>query len=75
MARRRGRPTYGRRFVGNVARRKVHDLDREDTKANGCQVNEIIRAGHAGTFRPDSLSQAHDEGYDNCAKCIGGARR
>ena len=27
------------------------------------------------TFTPDTLGQAHSEGYDNCAYCLGGSRR
>ncbi len=75
MARRQGPPTYGKRFVGNTNKREVHDLDNEQTGANECQIDEIISAGHAVTFSPDSLAQAHSEGYDNGAHCIGGSRR
>ena len=39
------------------------------------QIDEIIRAGHAKAFNPDTLTQAHSEDYDNCAYCIGGSRR
>jgi hypothetical protein len=75
MARRPGYPTYGKRFVGNTEKKEVHDLDNEKTGANQCQIDEIIKAGHARTFNPDTLSQAHTEGYDNCAYCIGGSNR
>ena len=75
MARRPGPPTYGKRFVGNTANMEVHDLDKEDTRPSGCQIDEIIKAGHAHTFNPDSLSEAHRLGYDNCAKCIGQSHR
>ncbi len=75
MARRQGTPTYGKRFVGNTNKLEVHDLDNEQTGANECQIDEIISAGHAVTFAPDSLAQAHSEGYDNGAYCIGGSRR
>jgi hypothetical protein len=65
------------RFLGNSSssKKEVHDLDQEDTNANGCQIDEIIRAGNSVTFTPDTLAQAHIEGYDNCAKCLGGSRR
>jgi len=36
-----------KRFVGNTDKKEVHDLDNEKTGANECQINEIIRAGHA----------------------------
>lgn len=73
--RRQGYPTRGRRFVGNTDKKEVHDLDNEQTSPNECQINEIIGAGHARTFNPDTLEQAHRDGYDNCAYCLGGSRR
>ena len=63
----------GERYLGNVAKDEVHDLDQEDTKANGCQIDEIIRAGNDRPFT--SLAAAHAAGYDNCAKCLGGSTR
>ena len=75
MSRRFGSPLFGNRYCGNRHKKEVHDLDREDTFLSGCQIDEIIRAGNAKAFSPDSLAQAHSEGYDNCAKCIGGSRR
>jgi hypothetical protein len=69
-------PIYGKRYVGNTTSKKeVHDLDNEKYGANECQIDEIIKAGHARTFDPDTLDQAHKEGYDNCAYCIGGSKR
>lgn len=67
----------GKRFLGNNSSSKmeVHDLTKEDTALNGCQIDEFLRAGHGEGFTPDTLDQAHGEGYDNCAKCIGGSRR
>jgi len=75
MARRQGPPTYGKRYVGNTVKKEVHDLDNEQTGANECQIDEIIAAGHARTFTPDKLEQAHKEGYDNGAYCIGRSTR
>lgn len=75
MLRRNGYPLYGNRYCGNKNKMEVHDLDNEDKSASGCQIDEIIRAGNARTFSPDTLIQARSEGYDNCAKCIGGSRR
>ncbi len=76
MARRQGPPTHGNRFVGNTTKKKeVHDLDNEQTGANECQIDEIIAAGHARTFSPDTLVQAESETYDNCAYCIGRSKR
>lgn len=51
---------------------EVHDLDKEDTSPNGCQIDEI---SNVKTFTPDTLEQAHSEKFDNCDKCIGGSRR
>ena len=75
MARRPGSPLYGNEYCGNTNTMEVHDLDNEDTSPSGCQIDEIIAAEHARTFDPDTLEQAHMEGYDNCAYCIGGSRR
>jgi len=68
--RRKGNPAFGRRFLGNVNKKEVHDLDNEKTGAHECQINEIIKAKHARTFSPDSLEQANREGYDYCAYCL-----
>ena len=75
MARRYGPPLYGNRYCGNTNKMEFHDLDNEDTKPSGCQIDEIIAAGHAKAFDPDTLEQAHSEGYDNCAYCIGASTR
>ena len=75
MARRQGPPTNGKRYVGNVNKMEVHDLDNEQTAANQCQIDEIIAAGHAVTFDPDTLGQARRQGYDNCIHCIGESLR
>ena len=63
------------RYLGNKNTKEVHDLDNEDTSPSGCQIDEIIRAGHAVSFNPDTLEEAHRQGYDNCAKCLPGSRR
>ncbi len=54
----------GDRYLGNTNKREVHDLIHED-------ASPIIAAGHALGFNPDTLDQAHVEGYDNCRYCIG----
>ena len=75
--RRDGPPTYGHRFIGNMdsSKKEVHDLDNEKTGLNQCQIEETIRARHVRVFIPDTLEQAHEEGYENCAYCIGGSTR
>ena len=65
----------GKRFLGNKNKREVHDLTNEDRKPNGCQIDEFLRAGNGVYFVPDTLQQAQSEGYDNCAKCLGGSTR
>lgn len=64
-----------KRFLGNKNKMEVHDLTKEDKNSNGCQIDEFLRVGHGVGFTPDSLDQAHRDGYDNCAKCIGGSTR
>lgn len=58
------------RFLGNssASKMEVHDLHNE---IKNCQIDEILKANHAVEFDPDTLDQAHKEGYDNCAYCIG----
>lgn len=65
------RPT-NKRFLGNTNKREVHDLRNETVQ---CQISEIIAAGHAVTFIPDTQAQANGEGYDNGAYCIGNSKR
>lgn len=57
------------RYVGNKNTKEVHDTNNEQTN---CQLSEIKERK---TFSPDTLMQAHNEGYDNCAYCIGGSTR
>lgn len=71
MARRHGPPLYGSRYCGGTHTMEVHDLDNEDTGENGCQIDEIIAAGHVKAFNPDMLQQANYEGFKSCAKCLG----
>lgn len=65
------RPT-NKRYLGNSSKKEVHDLTNEKPQ---CQINEIIAAGNAVVFTPDTLDQAHREGYDNGYYCIGGSTR
>ena len=70
MGRRYGPPLNGAKYCANRNEMEVHDLDNEKVQ---CQIDEIIKAGHAVPF--DSLDAAHRAGYDNCAYCIGGSTR
>jgi hypothetical protein len=58
----------GEQYLGNTSTTEVHDLDNEDTSPNGCQIDEIIAAGHDRPF--DSLDTAHGAGHNDCAKCL-----
>lgn len=58
-------------YLGNKNTTEVHNLNNQQTN---CQINEI-KSEHKKYFAPDTLSQAHSEGYDNCAYCIGGSTR
>jgi len=64
----------GRNYLGNSSpsKKEVHHLNNEKTN---CQVDKILRAGHAVGFSPDTLEKAHSDGYDNCAYCIGESTR
>jgi len=67
------RPT-DKRYLGNsrTDHMEVHDLHNEQPQ---CQIDEIIEAGNAVVFSPDTLEQAHKEEYDNGAYCLGGSQR
>jgi len=67
------RPT-NKKYLGNSDpyHMEVHDLLNEKPQ---CQIDEIIRSGNAVIFNPDTLEQVHNEGYDNCAYCIGDSMR
>lgn len=76
MARRNYPPFNGKRYIGNnspnIKNREVHDLDNEDTRPNGCQIDEIKAVV---TFNPDTLEEARSRGYDPCDKCLEGSTR
>lgn len=61
-----------KQYLGNTNTTEVHDLNNEKTN---CQINEIIAAGHAVTFTPDTLAQAKAESFDPCANCLTGSTR
>lgn len=72
MVRRHEGHMHGERYLANAHPRnlEVHDLDAETTH---CQIDRIIAAGHDRPY--GSLQAAHEDGYDNCAWCIGGSTR
>jgi hypothetical protein len=73
MARRYTGRMSGERYLGNVNKMEVHDLDNEKTGANQCQIDEIIRAGNDRPF--NSLASARAAGHDNCRWCLGSSTR
>jgi hypothetical protein len=75
MVRRKFPPFTNKKFLGNSNTMEVHDLDNEDTRPNGCQIDEIIRAGHAVVFNLDTLQGVRKQGYDKGNYCLGGSRR
>lgn len=60
----------GEKYLGNVNKMEVHDLDQETST---CQIDEIIRAGHEKPYH--TLDAARRDGYDNCHYCLGGSKR
>ncbi len=63
-----------KRYLGNHSplKMEVHDLKNETTN---CQITEILETKNAVVFDPDTLAQAHSDGYDNCAYCIAESTR
>lgn len=61
-------------YIGNSNpdHMEVHDLHNENTN---CQIEEILQAGNAVIFSPDTLLQAQSEGYDPCSWCLSGSTR
>ncbi len=63
-------PFKGKQFIGNTNSERVHDLRKEDTSKDGCQIDEI-KHEHIETFDPDTLEEAYKQGFDDCDKCLG----
>jgi len=72
MARRYTGHMNGQQYLANTnpSKREVHDLDKEQSQ---CQIDEIIRAGHDKPYT--SHATAKQDGFDNCAYCIGHSTR
>jgi hypothetical protein len=64
------RSANNKQYLGNKSKKEVHDLDK--TKPN-CEIDKI-KEEHKVYFNPDTLDQAHKDGYDNCAHCIGNSK-
>lgn len=59
-------------YIGNKRTKEAHDTTNPKSR---CQVAKITNAGNAVSFIPDTLEEAHKQGYDNCAYCIGDSKR
>jgi hypothetical protein len=68
MTRRKTGNMNGERYLGNTAKKQVHDLDNEQTGKNECQIDEIIAPGNDKPFT--SLADAHKAGYGDCNYCL-----
>lgn len=66
-----GHKPTDRSYLGNMNNMEVHDLRHETPQ---CRIDEIIQAGYAVVFTPDTLEQAHREGCNNCIQCLGASR-
>lgn len=73
MARRYSGNMNGERYLGNRNKMELHDLDNEQTGPNGCQIDEIIAAGHDVPF--NSPQEAKAAGFDRGHYCLGGSLR
>ena len=60
----------GERYLANVHRMEVHDLDNEQVN---CQIAEIIAAGHDRPYSIPALARAM--GFDSCVYCLGRSKR
>lgn len=58
------------RFLGGSSQSapEVHDLRKAKQE---CRIAGILRAGQAVRFIPDSIDEAHKNGYGSCVHCIG----
>ena len=67
MARRFRGHMSGERFLGDVDKYILHDLDNEQTGADGCQIDAVIDAGNDQPYV--SAQRAHSEGHGDCELC------
>ena len=65
---RKVRARTGTAYLGNRKRREVHDLHSEQPN---CMILEAFIRGDSVVFEPDTLDQAHVEGFVDCRWCIG----
>jgi len=68
MARRYKGNMKGEQYLGNTAKKQVHDLDNEKIAKNECQIDEIIEAKNDKPYT--TLKAAHDDGHSDCDYCL-----
>jgi len=65
MTRRFAGRMAGERWLGNEAKKEVHDLDRETKE---CLIHEIMDADNDVAFI--TIEDAHEQGYTDCPYCV-----
>lgn len=60
---------YGLSYYGNRSTKEVHHVP---SRTANCQLDEIKDGVR---FVPDTLGEAHRQGYDNCHWCLRGSTR
>lgn len=60
----------GERYMGNINKKEVHDLDNEKI---GCEKDKILKNGHEKPFK--TFDEVPRPEYDNCAHCLGNSKR
>jgi hypothetical protein len=67
MARRFRSPYNGKRYLVNTNTNQIHDLDKEDTDENACQIDEIK---HEHIKMYDYHFEATKDGFVDCDYCL-----
>ena len=62
---------HGLQYYGNSSPSKM-EVHHVPSKTANCQLDEIKDGVR---FIPDTLEEAHANGYDNCHYCLGGSTR
>lgn len=61
-------PPVTTELLGDLETMWVHDASNEKAR---CCLAEAVAQGNAVTFMPDTVAQAHDDGFDDCPHCLG----